>query len=98
VTLLTRRVKLGNRLEIECRAEPGERAGLPVVLSWRWISNGAVVELDHNRLPPGKFTKLNNDTTVRSFRKMFPIFLKKKKKKKILPIFLFPIFSSLNCI
>jgi hypothetical protein len=29
-----------------------------VVLSWRWISNGAVVELDHNRLPPGKFTKL----------------------------------------
>jgi hypothetical protein len=28
-----------------------------VVLSWRWISHGAVVELDHNRLPPGKFTK-----------------------------------------
>jgi hypothetical protein len=51
---LTRRVKLGNRLEIECRSEPGEKAALPVVLSWRWISNGAVVELDHNRLPPGK--------------------------------------------
>jgi hypothetical protein len=33
VTQLTRRVKLGNQLEIECRAEPGERAGLPVVLS-----------------------------------------------------------------
>jgi hypothetical protein len=58
-TQLTRRTKLGNKLELNCRVEPGERAGLPVVLPWGWISNDAVVELDHNRLPPGKFTKLN---------------------------------------
>jgi hypothetical protein len=80
LTQLTRRVKLGNRLEIECRAEPRGRAGLPVVLSWRWIADGAVVELDHNLLPAGKFTKLNNDTTVRSFRKIFPIFNCRSRK------------------
>ena len=51
VTQLTRKVKLGNPLEIVCRAE--YKAGLPVILSWRWIANGAVVNLDHNRLPPG---------------------------------------------
>jgi hypothetical protein len=49
-TQLTRRVELGNQLEIDCRAEP--RVKLPVVFSWRWIVNGAVVDLDHNRLPP----------------------------------------------
>ncbi|XP_046633966.1 uncharacterized protein LOC124313728 [Daphnia pulicaria] len=53
VTLLNRRVKPGNKLELNCRVDPGEKAGLPVVLPRRWISNGAVVELDHNRLPPG---------------------------------------------
>jgi hypothetical protein len=58
VTLLNRRVKPGNKLELNCRVDPGEKAGLPVVLPRRWISNGAVVELDHNRLPPGKSTKL----------------------------------------
>lgn len=52
MTQLTRRVKLGNPLEIVCRAE--QRAGLPVILSWRWIANGVVVDLDPNRLPPGK--------------------------------------------
>jgi hypothetical protein len=55
VTQLTRRVKQGNRLQIDCRAAgPGERARQGVVLSWRWIADAAVVHLDHNHLLPGK--------------------------------------------
>jgi hypothetical protein len=52
-TQLTRRVELGNQLEIDCRAYPGDRAGLPVVFSWRWIANGAVVVLDYIVLKQG---------------------------------------------
>jgi hypothetical protein len=55
VTLLTRRVKLGNQLQIDDRAAgPGERARQGAVLSWRWIADAAVVYLDHNHLLPGK--------------------------------------------
>jgi hypothetical protein len=45
--------KLGNQLEIDCRAYPGDRAGLPVVFSWRWIANGAVVVLAYIVLKQG---------------------------------------------
>jgi hypothetical protein len=58
VTQLPQRVQLGIPLEIVCRAE--QRAGQPVVLSWRWIANGVVVNLDHNRLPPGKMNRGNH--------------------------------------
>jgi hypothetical protein len=55
VTQLPQRVQLGIPLEIVCRAE--QRAGASVALSWRWIANGVVVNLDTNRLPPGKIHK-----------------------------------------
>jgi hypothetical protein len=55
VTQLPQRVQLGIPLEIVCRAE--QRAGPAVVLSWRWIANGVVVNLEPYRLPPGKIHK-----------------------------------------
>jgi hypothetical protein len=82
LTQLTRRVKLGNQLEIECRTEPGERARLPIVLSWRWIADGAVVELAI--IAFHQVNSLNwiwgNDTTVRSFGHFFPLFNCRSRK------------------
>lgn len=48
---LARHIPLGNPLEIVCRGE--NKAGLPVLLQWRWIANGAIIDLQRARLPPG---------------------------------------------
>ncbi|KZS11530.1 putative Inactive tyrosine-protein kinase 7 [Daphnia magna] len=63
---LARHIPLGNPLEIVCRGE--NKAGLPVLLQWRWIANGAIIDLQRARLPPGAVEIFNNieDSASRS--------------------------------
>ncbi|XP_057373175.1 vascular endothelial growth factor receptor 1-like [Daphnia carinata] len=61
---LARQIPLGNPLEIICRAE--HKVGLPVLIQWRWIANGAIIDLQHARLPPGAveiFTSVEDSAT-----------------------------------